>query len=138
VPIFLVSKEQEAVAVVHAGWCGLKSGVIANTISVLTDKFKVRSSELHAAVGPHIQKCCYEVGSELREVFGIADGRSSLDLARVAKDQLGKEGIIKISSSGLCTCCSGRYFSYRKEKTANRIMSLIKIQEPGVPWKSMF
>ncbi|HBU70320.1 MAG TPA: peptidoglycan editing factor PgeF [Elusimicrobia bacterium] len=124
-PVFLGVKEAGIAAVVHAGWKGLANGIIFRAVEKLK---ALTAGEIYASVGPHIQKCCYEVGAELKNAFGVAGEERKLDLDAIAVEQLKKSGIQYISSSGLCTSCSdGRFFSYRKDKTAKRILSLVKI-----------
>ncbi len=54
-----------AVAVLHAGWRGLLAGVVAAGVEALGP------GPLAAAVGPSIGPCCYEVGPEVAEPFGV-------------------------------------------------------------------
>ena len=106
---------QPAIAAVHAGWRGLLGGVLDAAVRELG------SAALHAALGPAIGRCCYEVGSEVagpfRARFGADVARAGhLDLrlaARLALEQLGVE---KIETVDLCTACDeGRFFSHRRD-----------------------
>jgi copper oxidase (laccase) domain-containing protein len=74
-----------------------------------------------AAIGPGIGACCYEVGGEVLEEFsglgpGIARG-GMLDLAAVARRQLGRAGVARVESAGLCTSCEAElFFSHRRDR----------------------
>jgi YfiH family protein len=129
VPVFFAGAAGKKVAgIAHAGWRGLEAGIIGKTVELLKNEFGVAAEEVTAAIGPHIQKCCYETGPELREKFGVHSSEKNLDLSSIALKQLEAAGIRRVSASGLCTCHErGLFFSFRGEKTDNRIMSLIKI-----------
>ena len=49
----------DRIAMVHCGWRGLAGGILAKAV----EHFAVPPA---AAVGPGIEKCCYEVGDEVR------------------------------------------------------------------------
>jgi copper oxidase (laccase) domain-containing protein len=74
----------------------------------------------HAAIGPGIGPCCYEVGDEVLAAFaglgeGIADGRM-LDLAEVARRLLERAGVEAVDVAGLCTRCEEElFFSHRRD-----------------------
>jgi YfiH family protein len=127
VPVFF-SAGKKAAGIAHAGWRGLEAGIIGKTVELLQNEFGIVPEEVTAAIGPHIQKCCYETGAELREKFGVNSSEKNLDLSSIALKQLGAAGVRRVSASGLCTCHErGLFFSFRGEKTGSRIMSLIKI-----------
>ncbi|OGS17676.1 MAG: hypothetical protein A2219_02925 [Elusimicrobia bacterium RIFOXYA2_FULL_50_26] len=128
VPVFFVSKNRAACGVVHAGWRGLAGGIIRTAVLKFEQRFNIMPGDLMAAIGPHIQKCCYEVGAELRNTFSMAPAETHLDMNAVAVRQLKECGVNAISS---CGRCSGHetdlFFSYRRQKTAERMMSLIML-----------
>jgi copper oxidase (laccase) domain-containing protein len=75
---------------------------------------------LHAAIGPGIGKCCYEVGPEVAAHFGEAV-RSHIDLADANRRQLIEAGIApaRVYVSNLCTMClPEEFYSFRREKEA--------------------
>ena len=100
------------VAMLHCGWRGLAAGIVARA----ADAVKAES----AAIGPGIGRCCYEVGSEVLDLFaelgdGVADGRM-LDLAEVVRRQLRAAGVERIESAGICTSCEPElFFSHRRD-----------------------
>ena len=79
VPIALarVGGDRPGVAVLHVGWRGLLAGIVAQGAKAL-------GGRLHAAVGPAIGPCCYEVGSDVvRAVRGcVRAGRAAWQEAR--------------------------------------------------------
>jgi YfiH family protein len=100
-----------AVAMLHCGWRGLASGLIANAAS--------RMQAAAAAVGPGIGACCYEVGSELLDAFAAYDGVARghmLDLRAVAEAQLRAVGIEHVEHVDYCTSCHPElFFSHRRD-----------------------
>lgn len=103
----------EGLAMVHAGWRGLAAGIVASAATAV--------GATHAAVGPGIRPCCYEVGDEVLAAFadlgkGIAAGRM-LDLPEVARRQLAQAGVERVESAGLCTGCEEElFFSHRRDR----------------------
>ena len=61
-----------AVAAVHAGWRGVAAGTIGSAIEALVREFGTSPVHVHAAIGPAIGSCCYEVGSDLVDAFAAA------------------------------------------------------------------
>lgn len=103
----------EGVAMVHGGWRGLAGGIVARGVAA--------TGATHAAIGPGIGACCYEVGEEVLEAFddlgpGVADGRM-LDLVAVACALLDRAEVGEIESADLCTSCeSDLFFSHRRDE----------------------
>ena len=88
--------------------------------------FSIKPNDIEVYIGPHIKKCCYTVGKEVLQAFGLDDKNNCLSLAEQAQKQLKVLGVKDIFISSYCTYHnSEQFYSYRKEKTNNRIMSLI-------------
>jgi len=100
------------VAMLHCGWRGLAAGIVADGVAAV--------GATHAAVGPSIGPCCYEVGEEVLGAFadlgdGVANGRM-LDLSEVARRLLREAGVERVETSGLCTSCEAElFFSHRRD-----------------------
>jgi YfiH family protein len=101
------------VAMLHCGWRGLAAGIAARGAAAV--------GATHAAIGPGIGACCYEVGEEVLDAFadlgpGIASG-PMLDLAAVARLLLERAGVERIEVAGLCTSCEPElFFSHRRDR----------------------
>ena len=65
VPILLVAPQHRIAAAVHVGWRGTLAGLTVKTVKRLDEMNGVSSTELHAALGPSIGPCCYEVKSDV-------------------------------------------------------------------------
>lgn len=101
------------VAMVHAGWRGLATGILTAAAAAV--------DATGAAIGPGIGPCCYEVGEEVLGAFahlgeGVARGRM-LDLPEVARRQLTRAGVGEVQSARLCTSCEeALFFSHRRDR----------------------
>ncbi|MEA2358347.1 MAG: purine-nucleoside/S-methyl-5-thioadenosine phosphorylase / adenosine deaminase [Solirubrobacteraceae bacterium] len=119
-PVALVAPG--AVAMVHAGWRGLAAGALEAGVEA------VGPGPVAAAIGPGIGPCCYEVGNDVRSVFGTS-GRT-LDLKAIARDRLRAAGVQEIHDCDLCTSCDPeRFFSHRRDRGVTG-------RQAGVAWRS--
>ena len=90
-PILLVDEDSPTLAVVHAGWRGLRSNVLESAL----ENFEHHDA-VHAFLGPCVSKDTYQIGPEVAEHFTNVPGavtpdtgdRSRLDLRQVAAAQL--------------------------------------------------
>jgi YfiH family protein len=126
-PIALVGRR--AVAMLHAGWRGLASGILAEGVEAIRELGD--DGPLQAAIGPGAGGCCYEVGDEVRAAFGVKDGGRHLDLKAIARRELEAAGVEAIHDTGLCTLCADPklFFSHRREGGVTG-------RQAGVVWRS--
>ena len=73
VPVLLCDDEGGQVAVIHAGWRGIASGIVEATVAA----FSVAPGHLLAWMGPAIGPGAYEVGQEVREALLVGDPAAS-------------------------------------------------------------
>ena len=144
VPILIGDSTTGAFAAVHAGWRGTSTSIVRRAIEQLQQEYSVRAAGLRAAIGPAANVCCYEVGSEVINLFKerfpqsghlltpTREGHARIDLHQANRDQLIKAGVLpdRIHSAPLCTMDrNALFFSYRREKKLNgrvgRLMSVI-------------
>ncbi len=126
-PVFLASRDYSVVAMVHAGWRGLAGGIIESAAIRFLEDFGISTQDIFAYIGPHIGQCCYQVGDELKKAFNRPDDEEYFSLAKEAQRQTEKLGIKKIYINSHCTCHEYEmFYSYRREPTDKRMMSLIK------------
>jgi len=114
-------------AVAHAGWKGIASGVIDNTCSEMNN---LGESPSIAVVGPCIYPENYEFGINdlefLQRIFGMSvrsetrSGQPSLDLPEMVKIALKRNGINEIIFLGGCTADSPQFWSHRANKDTER------------------
>jgi YfiH family protein len=108
-----------AVAMLHCGWRGLADGIVAEGVRAL--RGLGAEGPLHAAIGPGIGPCCFEVGDEVRERFTahgaeVRNGRN-LDLKLIARRELEAAGVEEVLDVELCShCAEGEpFFSHRRD-----------------------
>jgi YfiH family protein len=130
IPILLVDEGHRAVAAVHAGWRGTVARIAAAAVEAMRRRYGTVPGDLHAAIGPGIGVCCYQVGPEVAEQFG-QQGRANIDLAAVNRLQLREAGVTaeRIYASNLCTMCqAGEFHSFRRDgEAAGRLYSFAGI-----------
>jgi len=120
IPVLLIDPSHRAVAAVHAGWRGTAERIVPKALAAMQDRFGTDAADLHAAIGPGIGACCYEVGPEVAARFGV-EGRGKIDLTHANREQLLHAGVTpgKIYASNLCTMCGAAEFhSFRRDKDA--------------------
>jgi len=143
VPVLLASAGGTAVAAIHAGWRGLAAGVVEAGVRALAEV--VPGERLHAAVGPCIGPCCYEVDAPVVEALAAhfsdrlepalrssRPGHWKLDLVGLALSALRDSGLATArlgllrprqpgraprgsAASAFCTCCDERFESHRRD-----------------------
>ena len=137
-PLLITDEEGSFVAAIHAGWRGLASGIIENTLKKINAKGK-----FIVWIGPHISQEFFEVGAEVRNIFlendpasaeaftNEANGKYFLSMLKVAKLKLLSLGVEKIYiTKNFCTYKNANnYFSYRRDASKERMTSLIWIEE---------
>ncbi|MFN3814113.1 MAG: polyphenol oxidase family protein [Aquificaceae bacterium] len=116
------------VAVIHAGWRGLRDGIIENTLKMF-ERFEPLSHTV-AFVGPSAKACCYKVGKEFEKSFlslHIKNGSLFLDTQEEAIIKLRRGGIRKFLRLNVCTICNHKLPSYRREKTQDRMVTFAEV-----------
>jgi YfiH family protein len=112
------------VAMVHCGWRGIVAGVVPAAVEAVRGLAGASPEQVHAALGPGIRGCCYEVGAEVRAEFkrrghtGALNEAGMLDLATAVRGELDRCGVEegRFADCGLCTSCDGdRFFSHRRD-----------------------
>jgi YfiH family protein len=131
VPIWLVDPTHRAIGLVHAGWRGSSLDVVSIASRAMSEAYHTDPSELHAAIGPSIRGCCYEVDDVVMDRMKSADDSFGeyyyqttsehhyrLDLAKFNQHKLLKAGILPehIEISEYCTAChTDVFYSHRRE-----------------------
>jgi YfiH family protein len=139
VPVLVADTETGAVAAIHSGWQGTVADVVGAAIAALRRTIG-RQGALVAAIGPHIEACCFEVGDDVAAKLRacapgasvVVSGRGSrphVDLRRIVRSQLTASGLSNgaIDDVAGCTKCDAlRFFSFRRDKeNSGRLLSAI-------------
>jgi len=133
--ILLVDEQHRAVGAVHAGWRGAVARIANRTVQAMAARWNSRPDGLHAAIGPGIGPCCFEVGPEVAVQFGEPAERTRIDLPGVVRRQLIEAGLRpeRIYCAGLCTVCRpDQFHSFRTDREkAGRMISFIGVKSPA-------
>ena len=68
-PVLLVDTRNKAVGAFHAGWRGAVSRIVEKGLGRMRHEYGSLPQDIYAVIGPGIQRCCYEVGAELKDHF---------------------------------------------------------------------
>lgn len=137
-PVCLVG--DRAIVVVHAGWRGLRDGVLEAAVDAMARMGDVVRS---AVIGPHIGPCCYEFGrtdlDEMKRLFGPgvesldSHGRPALDVEACItaglRASVGRDVTAHIDPA--CTGCDDSlFFSHRRRGEVERHVMAVWIETP--------
>lgn len=142
-PLLVCNKLGTEVAAVHAGWRGLSSGVIRESIG----RFESAPDQLMAYLGPAIGPAHFEVGFEVLEALcenAISQGhiesltaafkpakqpfKFMADIYQLAKAELNELGVRDIYGGDFCTVSDRQFFSYRRDGVTGRMAALITLK----------
>ncbi len=142
-PVLVTDLLGSRVAAIHAGWRGLRDGIIERTIAALNCDPK----KLLVWIGPAISRAVFEVDDAVRDEFIKIEvnaktafsndykenqtGHWLMDLVALAKQRLTSCGIQHDTIYGGNHCSyleTDLFYSYRREATTGRMASLIYIR----------
>jgi len=136
VPVYFYDSQIGIIGLVHSGWRGTTSGIIPNTIKLM-QKWGSDVGNITIYVGPAIGVCCYEVDSDVANLFKnkaklkLDNKKWKVDLHQQISLQLKDLGILSynINAYRLCTFESVQCHSYRRDgSSAGRMYAFISIQ----------
>ncbi len=144
VPVLMVDPVNRSVAAVHAGRVGSLQSLVSRVLEAMHRDFGSSPQAIHAAVGPCIERDCYEISADMADAIdsgpqgGSAlvqkeNGVHVLDLRKMNHEQLRDAGVPEkqIYHADLCTACHPRtFYSYRRSqaKATGRMMAVIGIK----------
>lgn len=122
-PILLYDPDSGAYAALHSGWKG--TGIMAEGLRLLADRFGAQPSRVAASFGPHIGSCCYAVDEARARAFAAefgeaaaelgGDGRYRLKLKEANLALAERLGLGRVAVADDCTACSASLGSYRRQ-----------------------
>jgi YfiH family protein len=138
-PVFIYAPSNQAVAVIHAGWRGVVQNILEHTLDFLGKHLGAFSHDLYVAIGPGLQKECFEVRSDVFEQFpeDFLDthedsSKRFLNLSGFVNQLLISQNVPAehIYVNNDCTKCNHEhFFSYRRDGVkAGRMMGIIGIR----------
>ena len=131
-PIALSRIDGSEFSIIHAGWKGLLSGIIEKSISSFTSD----PSLISAWIGPSISCRNYEVDTEFYENFISKDKESISNFIKKDStkwlfnlqgeaERILKKFNVNTQMTRICTYDSDLLYSFRKEQTQNRQVTII-------------
>jgi YfiH family protein len=143
VPILFWDARQGLVGAAHAGWRGVAANITARLMAVLQQDYRSDPADIHMAMGPSIQPCCFEIGPDAYDRLTPHDQTPTqqcfrpsgpekwqADLHGLIGQQFQRAGGVLDNSDAirLCTFCHpARFASFRRNKSeSGRQLSVIK------------
>lgn len=142
-PVLFSSADGAVIGAAHAGWRGLCSGVLENTIAELLHLSENKDPAcLFAWLGPAIGPESFEVGEDVLKAFkdsGLPipansfkpihkSGKYLANIYQLARGRLEASGLKLISGGQYCTVRDQeQFFSYRRDGETGRFASAIWI-----------
>ena len=139
VPVVLGSSDDGVVAVVHAGWRGVRSDVVGSTLASMAEA-GARLDRVRAVVGPAICGSCYDVPRErFEEIVAVAPeaaavasgGRPGLDLRAAVVARLRAAGV-RSTLHGGCTAETPSLYSFRRDGVTGRHGGVVTLRPETV------
>jgi YfiH family protein len=143
-PVLIADRRSGAAAAVHSGWRGTVRRAAVEGVAALR-RIAGEGADLVAAIGPHIEACCFEVGDDVAaQLAGCSiagagavhrgGARPRVDLRRILHAQLEEAGLAPAAIDDVrgCTVCdAARFFSYRRDgQRSGRLLSAIVPRSP--------
>ncbi len=134
-PVALVARG--AVAAVHAGWRGLRAGVVEAAVGEVRTRAGSSGTTpaVAAVIGPCIHAERYAFGAAELDALAAqlgpdvrattADGSPALDLRAGIRAVLQRAGVRDVTDVDVCTASSPDYFSYRRDGVTGRQAMLV-------------
>lgn len=69
IPVLVVDTKKRAVGAFHAGWRGTVARIVEKGVGEMRKAYGSDPSDIQAAIGPGVNKCCYTVGEDLVHAF---------------------------------------------------------------------
>ncbi len=130
VPVYLAHPPTGSIALLHAGWRGIASGILERGIDRLSEVVGAPPAEFVMHCGVAIGPDHYEVGPEVLERLGLqagvgeageagAAGAAGADLRGLAAARARAAGVEAITRSPWCTYRDSKHFwSHRRDPAA--------------------
>ena len=131
-PIIIYDNVKDIVAIAHSGREGTKKKILEKVLKIMFDKYHCLAQDIFIEIGPGICERNYQVSAEIAKDFysefkQINEFSEFLDLKKAIIETANDNNIDdkNILFSDICTYDDERYFSYRRNQTKNRQISII-------------
>jgi len=133
-PILAYAKNKNVVGGCHSGREGTKNGIVKELIRKMKDEYSLSMNDIVVMIGPAISGSNYQVSEEIYCDFvdstRIEQDYRYIDMQKVIVRDVKEMGIKQeqIIINRDCTYANSNYFSYRRDKTKNRQLAIIGIE----------
>ncbi|MDA3732554.1 peptidoglycan editing factor PgeF [Niameybacter massiliensis] len=129
VPLFFYARKYGMIGMAHAGWRGTVNEIGKKMIDIWHQEHNIPLEDIEVGIGPSIGPCCFEVHTDVADVFlerfgeqpfivkNTKNDKYNIDLWACNAYSLETIGIKpnQIAKAEMCTCCqSDTFFSHRK------------------------
>lgn len=137
-PVMLYAPDMRIVCAIHAGFRGAVDGIITKTITSLQENEGIDITRLRVYIMPSISQRNYEISKDMslevtntNAVLKCDDNTYYWDNHTLIREQLLNLGVLtsNITSDSTCTFEDPNFYSYRKDKTIARNLSLIALKQ---------
>ena len=131
-PVLLADYQNGVIGAAHAGWRGACGGIIENVVALM-EQLGAERQNIAAAIGPCMQQKSFQIREDMRAVFLAQSPDNAkyfkpetaetylFDLSGYVRDRLRYSGVENIENSGIDTCSTPDYFSYRRNTRSGLI-----------------
>jgi YfiH family protein len=139
-PVLFCDRAGRVVGAAHAGWRGMASGVLQNTVARMRS---AGADEIFAWMGPAIGPNRFEVGEDVLHAFAVVDsgtqsafkpiagrpGKFLADIYQLARMMLHKVEVRLVYGGGWCTMNDAQnFYSYRRDRITGRMAAMVWIK----------
>lgn len=141
IPILLYDPKRRVIAALHAGWRGTASGIVTVAVGQMAAVYGTDPADILAAIGPGIDRCCFETHEDVPNAMTTAlaggslpfihlkeNGKFAVDLKGINAKRLELAGLdpANIALCRDCTCCQAdKYWSHRRQGTQRGSMASV-------------
>jgi len=141
IPVLLYDPKRRVIAALHAGWRGTAAGIVTKAVEQMKQIYGSDPADILAAIGPGIDKCCFETHEDVPNAMTAAlagnslpfiqlkeNGKFSVDLKGINARRLELAGLSPdhIAACPECTCCQPeRFWSHRRQGTQRGSMAAV-------------
>ncbi len=128
----LLWNESGVVAALHSGRKGCFGNILRNCVDRMHSLVPKAHGDFHLFISAGICAKHYEIGGEVLDFASVRfkhflQGRK-LDLKALVKNQATELGIKNITDLGLCNFENEEFFSFRRDKSTKRFVSVIVLK----------
>ncbi len=137
-PVYIFIPKIPLIGLIHVGWRGAIKMLPLKILKEIFNTYKISPNEIFLAVGPGIQRCCFQVDNNFVEYLDeqsldYLEKRKEnfyFDIKRFIISQISVFGISEknLEYSEICTKCNLDFYSFRRDKTRKRNVGFIYIK----------